>query len=194
MILESLFNAVQSYYPVKNNTIAGLEKLVRLRTIPANTQYLSVGEVPVFVSYIYKGLFSYSYQLGNGDAVIKKFFPENTFIASTSALASQAASKYAIEALENSWVAELNFKEFKHLMHGHPDLAFFWINYLEKNWVIAKEDKESTDKYLTAQTRYQLFLEKEPHIAVRLQQQQIASYLGITPTQLSRIKKALLKK
>lgn len=193
-ILSSFFKATLPYYTLEPGTIAAMEKLIRLKEVPAGTHYLQAGEAPVFISYIYQGLFSYYHQFENGDTVIKKFFAENSFMASTSALVLQTGSKYSIEALEKSIVAEFSFREFKHLMHKHQDLAFFWISYLETNWVAGKEDSEITHKYLTAQARYQHFLLTEPHIAPRLQQQQIAAYLGITPTQLSRIKKAIPKK
>ncbi|RXK81324.1 Crp/Fnr family transcriptional regulator [Filimonas effusa] len=194
IVLERFFKAIQSYYPIESNTIKALEKILRIRAVPAGTRYLAAGEIPVFVAFICKGIFSYYHQFENGDTIIKKFFSENSFIASTSALILQIPGKYTIEALEDSWLAEFSFNEFKHLMQKHPDLAFFWISYLEKNWVVAKEDNEVNHKYLPAQIRYQAFVKNEPHIAARLQQQQIASYLGITPTQLSRIKKALTKK
>lgn len=188
-VINAFFTAVNTYYSLEKDTMLALEKLLRIKEVPAGTNYLSADEVPVFISYIYKGLFSYYFQYENGDTVIKKFFPEQTFIASTSALIMHEKSRYAIEALEDSIVVEYSFAAFKHLLQKHHDLALFWINYLGKHWVVEKEHIEVEHKYLSAKERYLAFVSASPALAGRLQLQQIAAYLGITPTQLSRIRK-----
>lgn len=189
--IDAFFTAVNTYYSLEKDTMLALEKLLRVKEVPAGTTYLSADEVPVFISYIYKGLFSYFFQYENGDTVIKKFFPENTFVASTSALIMHERSRYAIDALEDSIVVEYSFAEFQHLLQKHHDLALFWISYLGKHWVVEKEHQEIEHKYLTAKQRYQHFVTTSPALVGRLQLQQIAAYLGITPTQLSRIRKVL---
>lgn len=190
-VIDAFFTSVNTYYSLAEDTMLALEKLLRIREVPAGTTYLTADEVPVFISYIYKGLFSYYFQYENGDTVVKKFFPENTFIASTSALIMHEKSRYAIDVLEDSIVVEYNYTEFRHLLQKHHDLALFWINYLGKHWVVEKEHQEIEHKYLSAKQRYQHFVTASPALAERLQLQQIASYLGITPTQLSRIRKTL---
>lgn len=189
LVTSAFFSAVNAYHPLEEATVLALERLLRIREVPAGSTYLSADEVPVFVAYIYEGLFSYYYQFENGDRVIKKFFPEHTFVASTSALIQHEKGRYTIDAIEDSIIVEYNYAEFKHLLHKHHDLALFWIRYLEQNWVVAKEHLEIEHKYLTAKQRYQDFTAASPNLAARLQLQQIASYLGITPTQLSRIRK-----
>lgn len=189
LVTSAFFAAMHAYYPLEADTVLGLERLLRVKEIPAGTTYLSADEVPLFITYVYEGLFTYYYQFDNGDTVIKKFFAEHSFMASTSALIEHQKSRYAIDALENSIVVEYNFAEFMHLVHKHHDLALFWIKYLGKNWVVAKEHLEIEHKYLTAKQRYQNFVRDSPHLVGRLQLQQIASFLGITPTQLSRIRK-----
>lgn len=190
-VINAFFTALNTYYLLEEDTMRAFEKLVRIKEIPAGTNYLSADEVPVFISYIYKGLFSYYFQYENGDTVIKKFFPENTFVASTSALIMHDKSRYAIDALEDSIVVEYSFVEFKHLLQKHHDLALFWINYLGRHWVVEKEHLEIEHKYLPAKERYLNFVTGSPELAGRLQLQQIASFLGITPTQLSRIRKTM---
>ncbi|RFM34016.1 Crp/Fnr family transcriptional regulator [Chitinophaga silvisoli] len=190
-VMNAFFTALNTYYSLEKDTMLAFEKLVRIREIPAGTNYLSADEVPVFISYIYKGLFSYYFQYENGDTVIKKFFPENTFVASTSALIMHDKSRYTIDALEDSIVVEYSFAAFNHLLQKHHDLALFWINYLGKHWVVEKEHQEIEHKYLPAKERYRHFVAASPALAARLQLQQIASFLGITPTQLSRIRKTL---
>jgi len=69
----------------------------------------------------------------------------------------------------------------------HPDIATFYIKYIELHWIIEKEPLEISLRADTAKTRYDEFLRKYPNLGGRLKKHHIASYLGITPTQLSRI-------
>ena len=83
------------------------------------------------------------------------------------------------------------FKKYKQIIYKHDDLKIFYISYLEKNWVIENEKRQIAFATQTAMERYQTFLEEYPSLNKRVPQLHIASYLGVTPTQLSRIRKNL---
>ena len=76
-------------------------------------------------------------------------------------------------------------------MLQNDELKLFQIYYLEKNWLLAKESREIEFVQNDASARYLCFINEYPALKDRLPQYHIASYLGITPTQLSRIKKNL---
>ncbi len=82
---------------------------------------------------------------------------------------------------------EYEFSAFRKLVDTHHDLTLFYINYLEKHWVLEKEPSEIAFRSDTAATRYQQFLLSHGSSAPSEKKYHIASYLGITPTQLSRI-------
>lgn len=71
------------------------------------------------------------------------------------------------------------------------DLKLFHIFYLEKNWLMAKDAREIEIVQENAGQRYQRFLKEYPSLNSRIPQYHIASHLGITPTQLSRIRKKI---
>lgn len=58
---------------------------------------------------------------------------------------------------------------------------------MEVHWIIEKEPLEISLRHFDAKVRYEEFLKKYPQLVKRLKKHHIASYLGITPTQLSRI-------
>ena len=82
---------------------------------------------------------------------------------------------------------EYNFNEFKKVVVSYSDIAAFYIRYLEQHWVIDKEPYEVSLRSDSAKVRYAHFLQKYPDLVQRLKKHHIAAYLGITPTQLSRI-------
>lgn len=189
--LTGLFAAMEQYAPLSEDARQAFAGLLHFRELEKKEVYLAQGEVPQKIAFVSHGLLSYYTIQENGDVVIKRFFAENSFVASTAALVKQTPGIFAIEALEDSLLMEFRFEQFKELMHQHIDLAFFWINYLEENWVARKEELEITLKYLTAKERYLDFIESNPTLVKRLRQHHIAAYLGVTPTQLSRIRKEL---
>jgi len=100
---------------------------------------------------------------------------------------SNTPNIFTITALENTTVLEYDFLEFRKLALTHIDIAAFYIAYMELHWIIEKEPLEISLRYDTANKRYDDFLKKYPNLVKRLKKHHIASYLGITPTQLSRI-------
>jgi CRP-like cAMP-binding protein len=189
--MDAVIEEMVKYAPLSEECIREIRKILRRKTISKNDFYLREGTIPRTIAFVKKGLFSYFYVADNGDIVIKKFFPEKSFVSSTSALIKKAPGLFNIYALEDTEILEYDAAAFWKLIERFPDLAIFHIRYLEKNWVADKEDLEITLKYQTAKERYLAFLKDYPALQDRLKQHHIASYLGITPTQLSRIRKEL---
>lgn len=125
-------------------------------------------EVPKTYGFVIAGLFSYHHIYENGDLVIKNFFSEYSFIASTAALVENTNSLFAIQALEDALILEFSNCNFRKLMLQYPEIALFHINYLEKNWVVDKEPLEIDLKYKTAKYRYENFLDEYGNIEDRL--------------------------
>jgi CRP-like cAMP-binding protein len=191
-LYDDFISEVMQYYPLSHNALNEFIKILQIKHIKKGEYLLRQGKVPASYGFIQYGLFSYFHTYNNGDEVIKKFFAEKSFIASTAALIEQKPSLFAIQALEDSKIFVYPKKAYQDLMILYPEISFFHINYLEKNWVVSKEPLEIDLKYKTAKIRYQKFIEDNIHLQNRLKQHQISSYLGITPTQLSRIRKDLL--
>ena len=93
------------------------------------------------------------------------------------------------EKVEDTLLIEINFTAYRQLMLEKNNLKLFQIYYLEKNWLLAKDSLEIVQDDATA--RYLRFIDEHPSLVNYLAQYDIASHLGITPTQLSRIRKNL---
>lgn len=107
------------------------------------------------------------------------------------ALLTESKSHFGIQALEDSHLLQINFKEYRQLLDDHEDLKWFHIHYLERHWIIEKEQREVALVQHSASERYLYFKAKNAALLNRIPQFHIASHLGITPTQLSRIRKQL---
>ncbi|WP_221284521.1 Crp/Fnr family transcriptional regulator [Mucilaginibacter sp. SP1R1] len=189
--IDEFWQKANAYGNLSDESRAAWEKGLKRRVYNKNDLFLSEGQVPRTVAFVSVGLFAQSYTSEHGDTIIKRFFPEGYFVASTSALIQKSPSVFSIKALEPSVVLEYNFSEFKQLMQKYNDIGAFYSRYIELHWIIEKEPLEIAFRSDTAKTRYVQFLESYPALEPRLKQYEIASYLGITPTQLSRIRAEL---
>lgn len=187
MSQAQFFQQVRKYYPITEKSEQGWAALLKERTYNKGELLVSEGQVPKKFAFICSGLACQSYFPQDGEMVIKYFFPENRLAASVVATLTSSPSKFIITAIEDTTVLEYDFFEFKKLVDDHQDLALFYINYLEKHWVVEKEPLEIAFRSETAAIRYQQFLASHSPLLPRLKKYHIASYLGITPTQLSRI-------
>lgn len=181
------FQKIKTYADLSPQAEAAWAALLRENTYQKGDNFITEGQTPKKVAFIVNGLLYQYYTAENGDMVVKYFFPENRIAGSITATLTQSPSNFTIKALEDTAVLEYNFMEFKKLAAIYPQIAAFYIRYMEQHWIIEKEPYEVSLRYESAKTNYDNFLRKYPGLVKRLQKQHIAAYLGITPTQLSRI-------
>jgi len=187
MSTASFFQKIRTYHDLSEEAELAWTKLLRPKVYKKAENFINERQQPRKVAFVIQGLFSQYYPAVNGDLIIKYFFPEGRLAASVSAMLSHSPSLFTITAIEDTTVLEYDFFEFKNLFAAHPDIAAFYINYIELHWIIEKEPLEISFREDTAKTRYDDFLRKYPDLVKRLKKHHIASFLGITPTQLSRI-------
>lgn len=187
MEARQFFEKIRTYTALSTEAESAWQSLLLEKTYRKGDNFISIGQTPKRVAFVIKGLFSQYYINDKGETIIKYFFPEGRIAGSIPAILTQSESLFDITALEETSVLEYDFNEFKKLASTFSDVAAFYIRYLEQHWVIDKEPYEVSLRSDSAKVRYADFLRKYPGLVNRLKKHHIASYLGITPTQLSRI-------
>jgi CRP-like cAMP-binding protein len=164
-----------------------IPKIFTERRILKNELFIRAGEVPRKFAYVDQGLFRYFYLHKKGTEFTKNFIPAGNFLASYSTMIVQKPSIMSIEALEDSLICEINYNDWITLRNGHPCWNALLIKMLEKAFVI-KETRERELLLLDAQERYNNFNRDFPSLENNVKQHLIASYLGISPVSLSRLR------
>ena len=157
--------------------------------VDKNDYITRFNELPSGFYFVSVGLFRLYTINEKGNEYNKSFFFENTFPGSMVSLLTNQDSNFEIQALEDSQIIHIDFKKYRELLLKYDDLKLFQIYYLESNWLISKDAREVDIVQKDADERYEEFLETYTDKLSRLTQYHIASHLGITPTQLSRIRK-----
>ncbi|WP_410494249.1 Crp/Fnr family transcriptional regulator [Chryseobacterium sp. KBW03] len=190
MNISEFVKQINQYYPLSEETVKALLDICTEEYYHKNDVLLKSGSMARYYYFLRSGLIGYYTVDEQGNNIYKIFFEENSFVASTASIIKNEPSDFNIIALEDCSVIKYPVKAYRELLEKYHDLALFHMHYLEKNWVVKKEPLEVSLKYETAKQRYVQLLENES-LYSRLKQHHIASYLGITPTQLSRIKKEI---
>lgn len=188
---EVFFAKIRTYADLSDESERAWAALLRRRQFKREETYIVAGAVPTTFAFVVEGLFSQHYVGPEGDVVIKYFFPEGRIAASVSATLLGQPSLSGITAIEDSTVLEYDFAAFKSLVARFPDVAAFYIQYIERHWIVEKEPGEIAFRHDDAMRRYRDFIRREPELHKRLKQHHIAAWLGITPESLSRLRKAI---
>lgn len=186
---SALKKSLDSYVPISEETWRAVRAVSRYRRLSKGDTLYRLGETPLSFAYVYRGLLRCYVCDEKGTEYNKNFFDEGKFPGSMTALLGASPSRVAFEAIEDSAIVEIDFAAYRKLMVEKDDLKLFQIYYLEKNWLLAKDAREIEIVQEDATARYLRFIDEYPSLVERLPQYHIASHLGITPTQLSRIRK-----
>ncbi|HYG37342.1 MAG TPA: Crp/Fnr family transcriptional regulator [Cytophagales bacterium] len=189
-MFDQLAHALRSISDMPLEEINKFKGICREKTVLKGYFFIREGDVPQKFAFVHQGLFRYYYSDKNGKELTKGFFPENSFITAYSAMARGLGSYYNIEALEDATITVIDFEKWKQLALNKEHWNYFLIALLEKGY-IKKEKREREFLLCDAEERYKSFLEEYPQLEKRIKQHMIASYLGITPVALSRIRKKM---
>src|SRR5687768_7143956 len=107
--MQQFWDKVESYAKLSEQSRTEWEKILRPKTYKKDQYFIREGEVGQTVAFVVKGLFSKFHTTQEGDVIIKRFFFENFFLASTSSMLSKTPSLFSIKTLEPSTVLEYNF-------------------------------------------------------------------------------------
>lgn len=154
--------------------------------IPSKTILLYEGKIADTLYLIKKGnlrLFFYN----EGKDISFQFFFEGDFVASFDSLYKRQPSLFSLESIEPTEVVSIKREDFYNLLEQIPLLRKVYEEKLIDRFHVYQQLFLSRIKNTPAQ-RYEELLKEYPYIIQRVPQHYIASYLGITPVSLSRIR------
>ena len=146
------------------------------------------GERSDTVAFVLEGALRAYYIDKNGTFYNKTFFIENSFAASLASILQGIPSYLYFDALIDSKILKASYNKIIDLFDLHPCIESFIRKIIEYEWVIKKERRELRLVLNNATERYAYFQEEYPGLENKIPQYHIASHLGITPIQLSRIR------
>jgi len=154
-------------------------------------QYLlQEGEICKYMSFVEKGLLR-SYNVDEkGDEHMIQFAWEGWWICDTYSFVSGGKAAFNIDAIEETELLMITAVDFEEMTLQVPKMERYF-RILFQNNIVTKERRLMSSITHTAEEKYIELAESNPEIIVRIPQNLIASYLGLAPETLSRIKKSI---
>ena len=160
--------------------------------IKKGNHLLSEGEQCRNVYFIVEGCMKY-YYLIDGEEKIGQFFFEGAWISDLFSFLTRQPSVMNISAIEHSELLSLSYEQMQLLYIEIPKLERFGRLLIEQTF-IASQRRSASFLTKSPTEKYQHLINTRPKVINRVPQYMIASYLGIKPESLSRIRKKLAEK
>jgi CRP-like cAMP-binding protein len=154
--------------------------------------WIKQGKICDQVAYIASGKLRTFYIDDEGNEVTCFFVTPDNFISSFTSFLTNTPSKENISALEKTEIRVISKKELEKLSISIPKLQIF-RRVIAENLFITLEKRISMLQSMTAYERYEILLKENPDILLNVPLQYTASFLGITPQHLSRLRKDATK-
>ena len=181
---------LNSFIDVSEETFGKLQKISSFKVLEANTPLAKAGEVASKMYLLVSGLMRVYLSSESGKEYNKNFFMPLSFVGSFTSIIQKKPSKLTYEALTDCKLYEIDFNKIVGLCQHDIEISNLYNKILEKIFM-SYEERQLELISMDAKQRYLQLIKRLPNIDSMIPQYQIASYLGITPVQLSRIRKTL---
>ena len=145
------------------------------------------GEYSKNVAFVTSGVLRAYFRNNRGEEYNKTFFTEGSFVAAYSSIITGHKNLIDINCLTNCTLLVADYQLIRSFYDRYPKVERL-ARILAEQFFVNKEKREIELVTLSAKERYVIFQQEHPELDQRIPQYHIASYLGITPTQLSRIR------
>ena len=184
LILSNVAKHVQ-LTPEETNVFTSMLKLRKLR----KRQYLlQAGDINQYENFVNKGCLRAYTVDDDGQEHIAMFGLEGWWISDLYSFLTNTPATQHIDALEDSEVFSIEKSDLERLYEQVPKFNRFFLKLLQ-NAFVAHQRRILASISQTAEEQYIEFVRRYPSIEQRVPQSQIASYLGLTPETISRIRR-----
>lgn len=184
--MEHFLNDISSFSPLEQAAVEEFRQRLEYLSVLAKNVLLREGEVAQKMFFVRKGcLRLYFYNAGND--ITFQFFFEGSVMASFGSWHKRQPSQFSLESIEPTELVAVPREAFDTLIHAVLSLRDRYEEVLIERFHAYQQLFFSRIKN-TPQQRYEELLRERPNVLLRVPQHYIASFLGITPVSLSRIR------
>ncbi len=191
-MFDLLLRNVARHIHLEPDEVRVFTSIPKVRRLKKKEFLLRAGEVCRYESFVLEGCLRNYYLDDTGDEHILQFSVEDWWTSDLYSLLTQTPATQFIDALEDSSVALFDKDDLEQLYLQVPKFERFFRIMLQKAF-IAQQQRILQNIGSNGEERYLAFRKKYPSLEQRLPQHQIASFLGITPEFLSKIRGKLAK-
>lgn len=189
---ELLYQHLARMAPLSAADFAPLAAALTQRTLRKKEVLLRPGEVCRYLTFVTRGLLRSFSTDAQGHETVDQFAFEGWWTSDLYSFLTQEPATYTIDALETTEVLQLDHAATQRLQDTMPQFGRYFLQLMQNNY-IATHRRLTLALARPAEEKYDALLATSPTIMQRVPQHMVASYLGITPEFLSRIRSRRVK-
>jgi len=190
--IEPLLDYFQKVIALNNQEKQLVTELFKPRLYRKRQYVLQEGDLCNQCNFIVRGCLRMYKVDTNGNIHIIQFASENSWIMDLGSFHERTSSDLNIDAIEDTMVLQISYENLLSLYIKEPKFDRIFRVLIENSYV-SLQKRLLLNISLTAEEKYLSFLKTYSHLTNRLPQTQIASFLGMTPEFLSRLRNRLVK-
>lgn len=187
--IKTMKSRMMQFASFKSEELKDILSFFEFKKAKAKSILTAEGSIARKVYFIVNGSMRFYYNY-NGTEVTGAIFMDNEFATPHDSFFSQTPTRYSLQAIEDTLMFEMTYTNYNQLRQKYPSLTDLTFKVLEKALSVTLTNK-SRLLMMTHEERYAKISKDKPEWILRIPDHMLASYLGITPTSLSRIKKRL---
>jgi CRP-like cAMP-binding protein len=188
-MIDYLMKVIEKSIPLNLTEKKLIENLFKEKKYGKGDFFLAEREICKQIGFITKGIMRY-YINDDGEDKTYGFSQENDFVCNYESFVPQTPSSQIIQALENCELFVISYDDLQDFYSKVKGGERFGRLVIEQVFIQTSKERNSfyTDP---PELRYEKFIRQHPRLQQRLSQYHIASYVGVKPQSLSRIRKRL---
>ncbi|WP_310392523.1 Crp/Fnr family transcriptional regulator [Hymenobacter sp.] len=190
--VQLLLDNLSRYLSLTPRDAECIAAAVRPRRLRRRQLVVQAGDVCLYESFVVRGCLRAYYTDANGFEHNILFAVEDWWIADLASFLTQTPATLHVEALENCELLQLD-RDTLECLYGEVPTLEGYLRILLQNAFVAQQRRALQAISLSAEARYRRFRAQYPQLEQRLPQRHIASYLGLTPEFLSKVRKQVLQ-
>lgn len=192
-MFQNIHNYIARYVPLTAEGLELVTSSLEYKVVPKKTILLRAGEVCDFEAYVNRGCIREYLLDRRGTELTLEFAVEDWWVSDITSFENGTPSFMYIETLEDCELLLLSRASKERLLEQVPKLERMFRLMIQRHLSVVQGRLFKTITY-SALDQYQEFLRRYPSIPQRVPQHYIASYLGITPEFLSKLRKQQMKR
>ncbi|MBD0399980.1 Crp/Fnr family transcriptional regulator [Flammeovirga sp. EKP202] len=188
--MRNVLSVLEKYYSLSDENKALIVNEMEAFRLKKGDVLIQELEKSPYMFFIEKGAVATSYIDEKGNKKVVWFGFESDICFSISAYIDVAYLPETIELLEDSQFYRVKISHVKALYQNHTDWANWGRSFIEHNFATTIKEMDEY-KSRTAKERYQELIKHKPNVRSRVPLKAIASYLGVSPVTISRLRKEI---
>lgn len=193
MSYDSILTYIDRHITLTDQETEIFKPLTRIKSVRKGQFVVEQGEISQYENFVVQGCLRCYHVDREGKEHIVQFAVEDWWISDLQSFLTQSPAHFSVDAIEPSILVQIGYNDLQELYRKIPKFERFFRLIIQNAFVASQKRVISTFSR-DAEQRYLEFRNRYPDIENRVPQYMVASYLGISPEFLSKIRQRLADK